>query len=172
MEQQSSDWIGELLSWIENTPLAVAIAGSDWAFPIIETVHVIALALLLGTVCVADLRLLGWASTERPYREVARESLPWAWIAFAAAAISGTLMFITKAAEYYENAAFRTKAVLLLLAGLNMLIFELATARDAANWDRARSIPWAGRVAAALSLLLWISIVFCGRRIGFTMTPN
>ncbi|HUI12629.1 MAG TPA: DUF6644 family protein [Xanthobacteraceae bacterium] len=172
MEQEGLAWIGELLSRLENTPLAVAIAGSDWAFPIIETVHVIALALLIGTVCVVDLRLLGLASKARPYCEVARESLPWAWIAFAIAVASGTLLFITKAVEYSENAAFRAKLVLLLLAGLNMLVFEFGTARDAAHWDSARSIPWAGRVAAALSLILWVSIVFCGRRIGFTMTPS
>lgn len=171
MEQQSSDWIAGLLSRLENTPLATQIAGSDWAFPIIESVHVISLALVLGTVCIVDLRLLGWASAQRPYGDVARETLPYTWFAFGAAAVSGTLMFITKAAEYYENTAFRAKAILLLLAGLNMLTFQLATARDAAEWDRTRSIPWPGRLAAALSLLFWISIVFFGRRVGFTMAP-
>lgn len=172
MEQESSDWIAGLLTQLENTPLATRIAASDWAFPIIESIHVIALTLVLGTVCVVDLRLLGWASVRQSYREVARETLPWTWIAFAVAAISGTLMFITKASAYYENTAFRTKAVLLLLAGLNMLIFELLTARRAAGWDRSQSVPWTGRLAAALSLLFWISIVFFGRRIGFTMAPG
>ena len=166
------DWIGSFLHWLENTTLAVSIAQSDWAFAIIESIHVIALALVIGTVCVVDLRLLGWASAKQPYRDVAREVLPWTWAAFGVSVISGSLMFITQATEYYTNAAFRTKVVLLLLAGGNMLIFELTTARGAATWDRRLPVPWPGRLAAVLSLTLWVSIVFFGRRIGFTMTPG
>ena len=128
------DLIGSFLHWLENTTLAVSIAQSDWAFAIIESIHVIALALVIGTVCVVDFRLLGWASVKQPYREVAREVLPWTWAAFGVSVISGSLMFITQATEYYTNAAFRIKVVLLLLAGGNMLIFELTTARGAATW--------------------------------------
>jgi hypothetical protein len=163
---------GRVLQWLENTQLAMAIAASNWAFPIIEAVHVIALTLVIGTVCIVDLRLLGWASAKRPYRQLAREVLPWTWGAFCLAAISGSLMFITQAAEYYENAAFRIKMVLLLLAGLNMLIFELFTARGAMRWDKDTAAAWPGRLAAGFSLALWICIVFFGRRIGFTMFPG
>jgi hypothetical protein len=164
--------IAPLLQWLEHTPLAVAIAESNWAFPAIETLHVIALALVIGTVCVVDLRLLGWASARRPYRELAREVLPWTWAAFCLSVMTGSLMFITQAAEYYGNTAFRIKLFLLLLVGINMLIFEVMTARGAARWEHDLRAPWPGRVAAALSLMLWISIVFFGRRIGFTMTPG
>lgn len=172
MEQQGPDWIGQFLSWLENSPPAAAIAASDWAFPIIEAIHVIALALVIGTVCIVDLRLLGWASTQRPYAEVARETLPVTWLAFVVAATTGTLMFVSKATAYAGNGAFRVKAILLLFVGLNMLIFELATARRSEQWDCARPIPWSGKLAGALSLLFWISIVFFGRRVGFTMTPD
>lgn len=161
--------IDAFVHWLEGTPLAVGIAESDWAFPTIESVHVIALALVIGTVCVVDLRLLGWASAMRPYRQLAREVLPWTWGAFCIAVISGSLMFITQAAEYYQNTAFRIKMLLLLLAGINMLIFEAITARGAAQWDKGRAIPWPGRLAAAVSLTLWVTIVFFGRRIGFTL---
>jgi hypothetical protein len=172
MEQQSLESIGPLLHWLEDTPLAQSIAESNWIFPIIETIHVIALALLLGTVCVVDLRLLGWASAQRPYRQIAREVLPWTWAAFGISVMSGGLMFITKAPEYYANTAFRIKALCLLLAGINMLVFELATARDAAKWIGGLPAPWPGRLGAAFSLLLWIAVVFFGRRVGFTMTPG
>lgn len=164
--------IGVILDWLENTPLAVSIAQSDWAFAIIETVHVIALALVIGTVCVVDLRLLEWASAKRPYRELAREVLPWTWSAFCLSVITGSLMFITQAVEYFENTAFRIKLALLLLAGINMLTFELVVARGATNWGHDLRVPWPSKVAAALSLTLWISIVFFGRRVGFTMNPG
>jgi hypothetical protein len=161
-----------LLNWLENTTLAESIAQSDWAFPVIETLHVIALALVIGTVCVVDLRILGWASVKRPYRELAREVLPWTWAAFCLSAITGSLMFISDASEYSQNTAFRVKLALLLLAGINALVFEWIIARGAPQWGRGVSAPWPGKIAAALSLTLWISIVFFGRRIGFTMTPG
>jgi hypothetical protein len=164
------EWVTSLLQTLENTPLAMFIAQSDWAFPIIETIHVIALTLVIGTVCVVDLRILGWASAKRPYLSLAHETLPWTWCAFCLTVITGSLMFVSQATEYYGNIAFRIKLFLLLLAGINMLIFELAIARGAAQWDR--DAPWPGKIAAALSLTLWIFVVFFGRRIGFTMAPG
>ncbi len=164
--------IGPLLDWLEHTALAVSIAESDWAFAVIETVHVIALALLIGTICVVDLRLLGLASVKQAYRALSREVLPWTWAAFGFSLITGSLMFITQATEYFANTAFRIKLFLLALAGLNVLIFETVAARDAARWDGDVPVPWRGKLAAALSLTLWIAIVFFGRRIGFTMNPG
>ena len=161
-----------ILHWLENTPFATSVAASDWAFPLAEAVHVISLTLVLGTVCIVDLRLLGWASVRRPYAELAHEVLPWTWGAFCLAVLSGSMMFISQASEYYENTAFRIKMMLVLLAGINMLIFELITARGAARWNANKAIPWPGRFAGAISLVLWICVVFFGRRIGFTMLPS
>ncbi len=163
------DSIVPLLHSLEGSSLAVFIAESAWAFPTIETIHVVALTLTIGTVVIIDLRLLGLASVRQPYQALRRDVLPWTWLAFCAAAVSGCLMFITQAAEYYENDAFRIKLFLLALAGINMLVFELIIARGAANWDRGLPVPWPGKIAALLSLTLWLSIVFFGRRVGFTM---
>lgn len=160
------------LHWLENMPLSVSIAQSDWAFAVIETAHVIALALVIGTVCVVDLRILELASAKRPYRQVAQELLPWTWGAFCVSVVTGSLMFITQASAYFENAAFRIKFLLLLLAGINMLIFEFAIAHGVIGRDDSSSIPWLGKLAALLSLTLWISVVFFGRRVGFTMVPG
>lgn len=163
------DSVIALLGSLERSALAVSIAESKWAFPTIETIHVIALTLMFGTVLIMDLRLLGLASVKQRYIALKRDVLPWTWWAFGGAVVSGCLMFITQATDYYENEAFRVKLFLLLLAGINMLVFELMIARSAADWDRESSVPWPGKVAALLSIALWISIVFFGRRVGFTM---
>jgi len=162
--------VAATLDWLERLPLAVAIARSNWVFPAIETIHVIALTLTIGTVLIVDLRLLGLASRKQPYAAVRRDVLPWTWTAFGTAVVSGSLMFVSQASEYFANQAFRIKFGLLLLAGLNMLIFEMIIGRDASAWDRA--IPWLGKLAALLSILLWIAVVFFGRRVGFTMLPE
>ncbi len=163
------DNIVALLQALEHSRLAVAIAGSAWAFPIIETIHVIALTLTVGTVLIVDLRLLGLASTGQAYVALRREVLPWTWGAFGLAVVSGSLMFMTQASEYFVNEAFRIKFALMALAGVNMAVFELIVSRRAGDWDRGLPIPLRGRIAAALSLALWASIVFFGRRVGFTM---
>jgi len=94
----------------------------------------------------------------------------WTWVAFALTALTGSLMFITNAAVYFHNLYFRAKIVLLVLAALNVLVFELTAGRTIRQWDRAPSAPPTGRTAAAVSLVIWVAVIFTGRMIGFTAT--
>jgi len=162
--------IASLLDWLQNTSLAVHIRDSLFAFPLIESTHVIGLTLVFGTIAIIDLRLLGLASTNRSFQRLAADTLKWTWVAFALTAVTGALMFITNAAVYYNNAYFRAKIALLALAALNMLVFEVTTRRSVAQWDRNASAPPLGRAVAAVSLVLWISVIVTGRMIGFTTT--
>jgi len=129
---------------------------------------VIGLALVFGTIAIIDLRLLGTASTERPFKRMASDILKWTWAAFVLTALTGSLMFITNAGVYYHNFYFRMKMALLVLAAVNMLSFELTLGRTAHRWDKAAAAPPAGRAVAILSLAIWISVIFAGRLIGFT----
>jgi len=109
--------IGASLQWLEASALATRIRDSLYLFPFLESIHVIGLALVFGTIGVIDLRLLGAASTERPFKRMASDILKWTWVAFVLAALTGTLMFITNATVYYHNSFFRIKMVLLALSG-------------------------------------------------------
>jgi hypothetical protein len=162
--------IGSILQWLEATGLATRIRDSLYLFPLIESTHVFGLALVFGTIAVIDLRLLGVASTHRSYQRMASDILKWTWAAFALTGATGALMFITNARVYYHNPFFRAKMLLLVLAGLNMLVFELTTGRSVQRWDTAPSPPRAGKAAAVLSLAMWIAVIFMGRIIGFTTT--
>ena len=158
------------LKALEASGIATRIRDSLWLFPLIESTHVIGLALVFGTILIVDLRLLGIASTQRSFQRMASDILKWTWAAFALTALTGTLMFITNALVYYHNFFFRTKMLLLVLSGINMLIFELTAGRTIHNWDKAPSAPSAGKAVAAVSLVMWISIIVMGRLIGFTTT--
>jgi hypothetical protein len=162
--------IAAILKSLEASGLATGIRDSLFLFPLIESTHVFGLALVFGTIAIIDLRLLGAASTQRSFLRMASEILRWTWAAFALTALTGALMFITNAGVYYHNFFFRTKMLLLGLAGFNMLVFELTAGRTIHRWDRAPSAPPAGRAVAAVSLVLWIGIIFMGRIIGFTTT--
>ena len=159
-----------MLDAVQHTALAVQIRDSLFLFPLLESAHVIGLSLVVGTIAIVDLRLLGVASTHRPFQRLAADTLKWTWVAFALTALTGALMFITNAAVYFHNGYFRAKVALLLLAGLNVLVFELTAGRTAAQWDRAPSPPPLARAVATLSLVIWVAVIVAGRMIGFTAT--
>ena len=158
-----------LLQSLYDTPLAAWIRESELAFPCIECVHVAAISLVVGSIAVVDLRLLGLASRERRFSRLFADVLPLTWGAFAIAAASGMLLFASNAPRYAENAYFRAKLLLLALAGLNMLVFNLGSRRRLSAWDDGSNAPRAARLAGALSLAIWIAVIAAGRWIGFTM---
>jgi hypothetical protein len=158
----------EFCQWLQQTSLGVSISESAWLFPILESLHVIALALVVGSIAVVDLRLLGWASKDRLVSQLTEELLPFTWAAFAAAAITGFLLFMSNAVGYIENYLFRAKLLLLVLAAVNMCVFHFLTYRTVSQWDHeVATLPTGAKVAGALSLTIWLSIIVVGRWIGF-----
>ena len=159
----------DLVAFFEDSGLADAIRENDVLFPSIESVHVLAVCLVVGSIMAVDLRLLGFASVKRPISAVTRGILPLTWGAFAVAVASGFLMFISNAAKYLGNGFFVAKLCLIAAAGINMLVFHFISARDRRHWDLQARPPFAARLAGGISMLLWIAVVACGRWIGFTM---
>jgi hypothetical protein len=154
---------------IENWPLSQYIASSEFAFPTLESVHVMAIVTVLGTIAVVDLRLLGLASKESRVTDLTKDTLPWTWGAFVIAMITGSLLFISKATTYMVNPFFLWKMVLIALAGVNMLVFHFVTWHDVKTWDASPTIPKAAKLAGGLSIGIWLVVVFVARAIGFTL---
>jgi hypothetical protein len=157
------------LRWLQTTTIAKAISENEILFPWIESIHVLAIVLVVGTISIVDLRLLGVASLDRAVRRLMGDVLPLTWGAFAIAAITGSLLFASDAVNYGHNFFFRGKLILLVLAGLNMAIFHLASIREIAHWDATNKTPIPAKIAGGVSLLLWVCVVAFGRGIGFTM---
>lgn len=154
---------------LETSSLGDFVASSAWAFPTIEAVHVIAIVTVVGTVAIMDLRLLGLASRSWTVTQMSRDTLRWTWVAFVVAAITGSLLFVSKAHIYAKEPWFLWKLVLIAAAGVNMTIFHMFAWRRVEDWDTRPAAPMAGAIAGALSLMLWVAAVFCGRFIGFTL---
>ena len=161
------DPIVNTLQWLNDTNVAQSIRDSVWLFPAIETVHVIAIVIVVGSITRLDLRLAGLVWRDRPVTEVSEEMLPWTWISFAVATIFGLLLFVSKPFQYLGIAFFDVKIVLIMLAGLNMLVFQYGLFRHVTKWDRDPFPPTGVRIAGSLSLAFWVSVVVCGRLIGF-----
>ena len=159
-----------MLEWLQGTGVAIQIRDGLYTFPLLESVHVVGLALVFGTIAILDLRLLGVASTHRAVSRVMADLLKWTWAAFAITALTGGLMFSTNALVYFHNTWFRAKMILLLLAAVNMLVFELTARRSITQWDASPSTPRAAKIVATVSLLIWVGVIVAGRAIGFTAT--
>jgi hypothetical protein len=161
-------FITQFLQWLQALPLSVFIHKTAWAFTTVEVVHVFAIAFMIGTIIIVDLRLLGVGSKKRAFTEFSR-LLPLTWVAFAIAVIAGSLLFISRPMEYFGNAAFWTKMGLIALAGINMAVFEFITVRDVKDWNLSPTPPMAARLAGGISITCWLLVLFCGRLIGFTL---
>lgn len=161
--------IQEILHWLYQTPWANTVRTGHNVFPLIESIHVVAFATVVGSILYVDLRLIGLTSRARPLSALAHEVLPLTWGAFGLTVLSGAALFSANAPIYFENPAFRLKMLLILLAGINMLIFHTITYRSIRQWDCTLPPPWAGRLAGVISIVLWIGSITCGRLIGFTV---
>jgi len=160
--------VPSLVQSIQDSGIAEWMRTSVKAMPIVESIHVLAAATVFGTIFIVDLRLLGFPNTKRPFTRISDEMLRLTWGAFFTALVTGVLMFAANANTYYENTAFRCKMVALLLAGLNMMIFQLVTFRTVGSWNTDVKPPSAARVAGTLSILVWLMVIFFARWIGFT----
>ena len=161
--------ITKFLEWLQGLSLAAIIHKTPWAFTTVEVVHVFAVSLVIGTIAIVDLRLLGFASTKRPFAELSRQVLPFTWAAFALAVIAGVLLFISRATEYFANAVFWIKMSLIALAGINMMIFEFITVRGVQKWNLDPTPPPQARLAGGISIACWVLVIVFGRVIGFTL---
>jgi hypothetical protein len=162
--------IDSLVAAIHDTTLSAAIRGdipgTEWLFPIVETIHVLCVTLLFGSIAMVDMRLLGLTEGRVPFPKLYRELIPWTWGAFAGAVVFGTILATGKIEDYAYAPVFLAKFVLMGLAGVNMLVFNFVY-HHAASLDEAAPTPLGARAAGGLSLVLWIGVVVCGRWTGF-----
>jgi len=138
--------------------LLAALGAHPWAYPMLEVVHLLGVALLLGNLVLLELRVFGWGAA-LPVEPLARLSLSLAVCGFALAAVSGLLMFGTQPGELLANRVFTAKMALIMLAGCN------------AGWFHARRSlqlqDGAARALMTLSTVLWLLVLTCGRWIGY-----
>ena len=159
----------DIFQTLQNTSIATAIREGDSLFPWIESIHVLAIVTVVGTISIIDMRLIGLPAHRKSVRKLMQDVLPLTWGAFALAVVTGSLLFSSRATKYVTIIWFVSKMVLLLLAGLNMVYFHIITYRSIHLWDELAETPRAAKVAGTMSLLLWIGVVFCGRLVGFVL---
>ena len=159
--------IHSFLEWLGNTPWSVALLESYYVWPLVESTHVLTLALFVGTAIMMDLRLVGVAFRGIPVSAFTGRLLPWTRLGFAVMVATGLLLFYSSPLRYYHNLFFRIKVVLLVLAGINIWLFHTRIHRTIHRWDDDFRAPRAARVAGLVSLVVWTGVVFSGRLVAY-----
>jgi hypothetical protein len=158
----------DLCNWINATASSTGIRESVLVFPIVEGTHLLAIGVSAGTIAMTDLRLLGVMMKKEPASKVLRAILPFSIWGFVVVFITGSLLFWAEPAKSYRNPWFRFKLLFLLLAGLNALIFHLGIYRRMDRWDSDSIPPSKARMAGALSLILWATVIWLGRQFAYS----
>jgi hypothetical protein len=166
--QAEGNFIAKFCQWVYNSEIGTGIRESIWVFPIIEGTHLLGIALSVGLLCWFDLRLLGLALRDQPVSKVWQQVMPVALVGFVLMFITGLLLFWAEAWTAYRSVHFWIKLVLLLLAGVNALMFETTAHRNMAEWDQAPVPPFRARMTGAISLILWTAIIVTGRTMAYS----
>lgn len=154
-------------AWIENLPPVIRFTESLFAYPVVQGVHVLALAFAVGLLGLADLRLAGILLPQQSERALVSALRPWFIGGFCVLLVTGILLFLPKATSLYNHPLFLVKLGLIALAGLNAFWFELNYRRaDHGDGTRAWQLV-SPRAAGLISLGLWVTIIVLGRLLAY-----
>ncbi len=156
-----------IAQWLEMTDFFTALRGSAYVYPVVMTLHLVGIACFGGMILMTDMRILGWALKGRSISDVVDQLRNPKRIGFVITATCGVLLACSKAVEYYGNPFFRAKLLLFFLVFVHAMIFRGSVYAKAGDFDKAGKVPGRAKLAAALSLILWTSIVIAGRSIGY-----
>ncbi len=152
----------EFCQWLTQTYVGQEMQGNAYLFPTVEALHVMGSVALVASTSILSLRLSGLFLKEIPASKIVKQFLPWAWFGFACQVLTGTLLFMSEATQAYDNAIFQIKMALILLAGINALIFQQTVYRRVKSWDLSNP-PFAAKFAGYASIVIWFAVIAAGR---------
>jgi len=155
----------QFCDWLVSTPASEAIQNTFWMIPLIQSVHIVSIAITVSAVTLLHFRLLGLTGRDQSVPETARRYLPWIWTAVAILACSGLLLIVAEPPRELENPMFWTKMTLLLCALIFTALFQVMLKRDG-FWERNRALS---ALIGIVSLLLWTGVVVAGRWIAYVV---
>lgn len=150
---------------LEYLPVAEQI-GATWLFPLLNSLHVLSVCFMLGALLMLDLRMAGVAATRYSIKQLTSDFLPWIWLSFVIAVLSGAALFITRASAHILNPAFQWKLALMALAAINMLLFHWRGSRFPELLSNNSALPLWIKLSGIASLLLWSGATLAGRWMG------
>jgi len=171
-----------LFEWISGLQSSISLREAFNVYPWLLTAHVVSTSLFAGLIIMMDLRLGGIGNLSTPFAQTQKKLFPWQMFTMGLSTLTGGLLFYGDPMRFYPNFYFWLKMLLMVIAGVNALVFhmtvyeralkrietKLAEARSWVSWDFSGVVPFEARVAGLLSLVLWASIIITGRMIAYS----
>ena len=158
-----------IIQWMQNSDFGTGIRESVWTFPVVETTHVLSLAVSVGLLIWFDLRLLGWGMKHQPISRIHKQIMPYVAAGFIIEFVTGFLLFWSEAQKCYLSIFFRAKVFFLFLAAFNAIIFEFRTKKTIEDWDKFPVPPPPARAAGWLSIVSWSAVIIAGRATAYSL---
>jgi hypothetical protein len=159
--------VAEFCAWLSETPLSLTLQTVAWVIPALQTVHILAIAMVMASVVMVDLRLLGFVGLRQTIVQVVHRHFPWVWSGLIVLLLSGSALIIAEPARELLNPVFRAKIVLLAAAVAITAGFQASLQRRPVAWDASGRGRMVTRLVALASLALWAAIICCGRWIAY-----
>ncbi len=159
--------IEDFCNWLAATPLSAAFQVWTWFVPLVQTVHIVSVAVVLTAVYVIGLRLAGLTLGKQSLATVAAKSMPWTWAALGVLLVTGSLLTITEPSRELLNFAFRAKMVMVLILAGVLLLVQARLRRDPGYWSQSAGRRGAARALGVFSLVIGAGIVTAGRWIAY-----
>ena len=154
--------------WLAATPASNEIQNVLWIIPLVQTIHILAIAMVLSSVGLIDLRLLGWAGVRTTVTDTTRRYVPWIWASLVVLLCTGAILITGEPVRSLTNPTFQLKMLMLLAAVAVTAAFQIAVSRNAPFWDHVPDHGRPVKIFAIATLGLWLAIAVAGRWIAYT----
>lgn len=159
--------IAAFCDWLSATPISLVIQSVSWIIPAVQSIHIMAVTIVVGSVLMVDMKLLGVVGRGTAISDGTRRFLPWVWAALVVLLITGTILTAAEPRRELINNVFRLKMALILVVCAGTGAFQQIVSRNAVAWGEKPSSQWSARFLAIVSLALWVAIIMCGRWIAY-----
>jgi hypothetical protein len=159
--------VAQFCDWLSQTPISMTFQSVQWIIPMVQSVHILAIAIVMSSVIMVDLRLMGLMGHTQSISGLARRFLPWVWWSLLVLLVTGAILITAEPRRDLLNPVFQAKMALLVVAMAVTAVFQTTVARNMEIWDLSPSKRSGAWVTAVLSLLVWTAIVGCGRWIAY-----
>jgi hypothetical protein len=159
--------VGKFCDWLSLTPISMLFQTVEWIIPAVQSVHILAIAIVMSSVIMVDLRLMGLMGHSQSISGMTRRFLPWVWSALVVLLLTGMVLITAEPRRDLLNGVFQAKMALLVVAIVVTVFFQETVRRNMEFWDLSPNRRAGAWVTAVVSLLVWSAIVGCGRWIAY-----
>ena len=168
MNQVLNHWLNQFCTWLDQTLMSQMIQTQAWIVPTVQTIHILAIAVVATSALMIDLRVLGVVGRDQSYAHVVQRFLPFVWWSLLILLLTGLVMIIGEPARSLKNWVFQLKVALIVVAMIVTYALQASLSKSASSDVTSSRATGAPLAIAIVSLLLWVGIICAGRWIAYS----